>query len=130
MARRLATNGRVIMGVIQFKRIQDLVWWVRYRQKLLHPIDADLWTAAAMTNTDISKRIKKDQPNMDMKAADLKAFQPDELCGNWHRAALRKGVFPDHISLDIEEARGWLPHQRALTQGKPVIATLDEAFVN
>ena len=34
MACRVANNGRVIMGVIQIKKIQTLVWWVRDLQKL------------------------------------------------------------------------------------------------
>ena len=32
-----------------------------------------------MTNADIAKRIEKDQPKADMKAADLKVFNPDEF---------------------------------------------------
>ena len=79
MARRLANNGRVILGVIQIKKIQSLVWWVRDPQKLGNPIDAALWTAAEMTNAGIAKRIEKDQPKADMKSADLKAFNPDEF---------------------------------------------------
>ena len=39
MARRAANNGRVILGGIQIKKIQALVWWVRERQKLIHTID-------------------------------------------------------------------------------------------
>ena len=39
MARREANNGRVILGGIQIKKIQALVWWVRERQKLIHTID-------------------------------------------------------------------------------------------
>ena len=42
MARRVAKNGRVILGEIQIKKIQTLVWWVKDRQKLGYPIDADL----------------------------------------------------------------------------------------
>ena len=79
MARRVANNGRVILGGIQIKKIQALVWWIRNRHNLVHPIDADLWTAAEMTNAGISKRIEKDHPKAHMKAADLKAFNPDEF---------------------------------------------------
>ena len=50
-----------------------------------------LWTAAAITNTGISKRIEKDQPKEDMKSADLKAFNPDEF--ETHEDALRNLVF-------------------------------------
>ena len=31
MARHVANNGRVILGGIQIKKIQALVWWVRDR---------------------------------------------------------------------------------------------------
>ena len=79
MACRVANNGRVIMGGIQIKKIQAFSWWVRYRQKLGQPIDAALWTAAAMMSTGIAKRIKKYQPKADMKDADLKAFNTDEF---------------------------------------------------
>ena len=87
MAHCVANNGRVILGGIQIKKIQALVWWVRYHQKLGQPIDAALWTVASMTNTGISKRIEKDQPKADMKAADLKAFNPDEF--ETHKDAFR-----------------------------------------
>ena len=79
MARHVANNGRVILGGIQIKKIQALVWWVRDRQKLGQPIDAALWTVAAMTNAGISKGIEKYHPKADMKAADLKAFNLDEF---------------------------------------------------
>ena len=82
MARCVANNGRVILGGINIKKIQALVWWVRERQNIGHPIDADLWTATTMTNAGIDKRIEKDQPKADMKAADLKAFNPDEFKTN------------------------------------------------
>ena len=39
-----------------------------------------------MTNSGISKRIKKDEPKADMKSADLKAFNPDEF--DMHQYAL------------------------------------------
>ena len=67
------------MGEIYIKKIQALVWWVRDCQKLVQPIGVALWTAAAMTNAGIAKRIKKDQPKADIKAADLKAFYPYEF---------------------------------------------------
>ena len=79
MARRVANNGCMILGGIQIKKIQALVWWVRDRQELGQPIDAALWTAAVMTNDGIAKRIKKDQPKADKKAGDFKAFNPDHF---------------------------------------------------
>ena len=36
MARRVANNGRVILGGIHTNKIQALVWWVRDHQKLGH----------------------------------------------------------------------------------------------
>ena len=57
MARRVANNGRVILGGIHIKNIQALFWWVRDRQKSGQPIDAALWTAAATKNAGIDKRI-------------------------------------------------------------------------
>ena len=87
MARCVANNGRVILGGIQIKKIQALVWWVRDCQKLGQPIDAALWTSAAMTNAGIDKRIEKYQPKADMKAAYLKAFNPDDF--ETHKDALR-----------------------------------------
>ena len=71
IARHVANNGRVILGGIQIKKIQALVWWVRYRHKLGQPIDAALWKATAMTNAGIAKRIEKYQPKADTKTADL-----------------------------------------------------------
>ena len=79
MVRCVANNGRVILGEIPIKKIQSLVWWVRDCQKLGQPIDAALWTSTATTNAGIAKRIKKDQPKADMKAVDLKPFNPDEF---------------------------------------------------
>ena len=79
MARCVSNNGSVILGGIQIKKIQALFWWVRDHQKLGQPIDAALWTSAAMTNASIVKSIKKDNPKADMKAANLKVFNPDEF---------------------------------------------------
>ena len=44
-----------------------------------------------MTNAGIAKRSKKDQPKADMKAADLKAFNPDEF-------ETHEDAFPNFIS--------------------------------
>ena len=79
MARRVANNERVILGGIQIKKMQALVWWVRDRQKLGQPIDAALGTDETMMNAGIAKRIEKDHPKADIKAADLKAFNPDDF---------------------------------------------------
>ena len=67
------------MGGILIKKTQTLVWWVRDCQKLGQTIDSVLSTAAAMTNAGIAKRIENNQPRAYMKAADLKAFNPDEF---------------------------------------------------
>ena len=72
MARRIANNGRLILGEIQIKKIQSLVWWVRYRQKFGQSIDVALWKFAAMMNSGIAKCIEKYQTKADMNAADLK----------------------------------------------------------
>ena len=40
-----------------------------------------------MTNAGIAKRTEKDQPKADMKAADLKAFNPDAF--EMHQDAFR-----------------------------------------
>ena len=77
MARCVANNSRVILGGIQIKTIQALVWWVRDCYNIGQTIDAALWISAAMTNAGISKRIEKDHPKADIKSADLKAFNPD-----------------------------------------------------
>ena len=79
MLRCVSNNGHVILGGIQIKKIHALVWWVRDRQKVGNPIDAALWTAVTMTKAGIAKRIEKDQPKTDMKAANLKVFNPDEF---------------------------------------------------
>ena len=48
-----------------------------------------------MTNAGIAKRIKKDQPKADMKAADLKAFNPDEF--DTHEDAFRNLLYQTTI---------------------------------
>ena len=48
MARRVANNGRVVLSVIQIKKIQAFVWWVRDRQKLGQPIAASVHKAASI----------------------------------------------------------------------------------
>ena len=87
MTRRVANNGRLILGGIKIKNIQVLVWWFRDRQRLGQPINAALRKAAAMTNAGIAKLTEKDLPKADMKAADLKAFNPDEF--ETHKDAFR-----------------------------------------
>ena len=87
MARCVANIGRVILGGIQIKKIQLLVWWVRDCQKLVQLINAALWMAAVMKNSGIAKRIEKDQPKEDMTAAYLQVSNPDEF--ETHEDAIR-----------------------------------------
>ena len=79
MARCVANNCYVILGGIHIKKIQALGWWIRDCQNLVQPINAALCTAAAITNAGMIKHIEKDQAKADMKAVDLKLFNPDDF---------------------------------------------------
>ena len=48
-----------------------------------------------MTNAGIAKRIEKDQPKEDMKAADLKAFNTDDV--ETHKDAFRNFLYQTTI---------------------------------
>ena len=79
MARCVANNCYVILAGIHIKKIQALGWWIRDCQNLVQPINAALCTAAAITNAGMIKHIEKDQAKADMKASDLKTFNPDSF---------------------------------------------------
>ena len=51
-----------------------------------------------MKNSGIANHIKKDQPKADMKAAELKAFNPDEL-------KMHKDAFQNLLSQTISATR-------------------------
>jgi hypothetical protein len=83
MARQMATRsinaGRVLLGTVQIKRLQALVWWVRdYQRRGLALVAAD-FDVAAMNAAMTSKSVEKERGHTDAPIKDLIKFDPDDF---------------------------------------------------
>ena len=58
MSSRAANNGRVILGTVQIKRLQALVWWARDHQRRGLPLVAVAFDVAAMNEALASKGVE------------------------------------------------------------------------
>ena len=65
MAKRLSTraanNGRVLLGTVQIKRLQAVVWWVRDHQRRGLALTAANFTVAVMNTSMTSKNVDKER---------------------------------------------------------------------
>ncbi len=83
MAKRLSTraanNGRVLLGTVQIKRLQALVWWVRDHQRRGLALTAANFTVAVMNTSMTSKNVDKELGHWDASIKDLMKFNPDDF---------------------------------------------------
>ena len=82
MAKRLAsraTNARVMLGTVQIKRLQALVWWARDHQRRGLALVANNFDVAAMNAGMTSKSVEKEQSHTDASIKDLIKFNPDDF---------------------------------------------------
>ena len=83
MAKRLSTraanNGRVLLGTVQIKRLQAVVWWVRDHQRRgLAPLAAD-FSVAVMNTSMTLKNVDKERGHLDASIKDLLKFEPNDF---------------------------------------------------
>ena len=75
MARRLSTrpanSGRVLLGTVQIKRLQALVWWIRDHQRRGLALLAVNFTVAVMNTLVTSKNFDKERGHTDASIKDL-----------------------------------------------------------
>ena len=82
MAKRLASrrpaDGRAILGTVQIKRIQALIWWIRDREKRQLPLDAADFTAGELRASMENREIEKGRTESSVAIGDLPKFDPDD----------------------------------------------------
>jgi hypothetical protein len=83
MAKRLSTrtvaDGRVLLGTVQIKRLQALVWWVRDHQRRGLVLVAADFDIDAMNAAMTSKSVEKERGTTDASIKDLSKFDPDDF---------------------------------------------------
>jgi hypothetical protein len=85
MAKRLASrtvvDGRTILGTVQIKNLQALVFWVKDRQKRGLNLDVNDWTPAEITTIMTTKEVRKEEKDNYSKPSitDLGTFDPQDF---------------------------------------------------
>jgi hypothetical protein len=85
MAKRLASrtvvDGRTILGTVQIKNLQALVFWVKDRQKRGLNLDVNDWTPAEITLTMATKEVRKEEKDNYSKPSvtELGTFDPQDF---------------------------------------------------
>lgn len=95
MAKRMASRssvatGRVILGTMQIKKIQALVFWVKDHHKRNLIVNPDEWTTEEMTNTMQRKEAEHNFANIDVDLIDPGKCQTDIGWDAWQIAFLNK----------------------------------------
>ena len=79
MASRPSNAGRVLLGTVQIKRFQALVWWVRDNQRRGLALVAADFTVVVMNAAMTSKSVEKERGHTDASIKDLVKFDPDDF---------------------------------------------------
>lgn len=83
MAKRAAqctvVDRRMLLGTIQIKRLQRLVWWLHDRLKHHQPLDVAAFTAQVMTDLMTKKQTEKQLGESTVTVKDLGKFDPDDF---------------------------------------------------
>jgi hypothetical protein len=79
MANRTVNDGRVVLGTVQIKRLQALVWWIRDHQRRGMAVVAGDFDVATMYGAMTSKSIEKERGGTDASIKDLAKFDPDDF---------------------------------------------------
>jgi hypothetical protein len=90
MASRTAAVGRVILGTMQIKRIQALVYWVKDHHKRDLDVTADMWTPAVMMATLQRKEAELNFEKVDVDLIDPGKCQTDAGWDAWQIAFVNK----------------------------------------
>ena len=92
MAKRMAsrTVNRVIIGTMQIKRIQALVYWVKDHQKRNLEVDPDMWTDEEVNLTMLRKESEQNFEKIDVDIIDPGKCQTDFGWDAWQIAFVNK----------------------------------------
>jgi hypothetical protein len=95
MAKRMAARsstaaGRVVLGTMQIKRLQALVYWVKDHDKRGLDIDPEMWTIAEMNNAMERKESELNYGKIDVDIIDPGKCQTDAGWDNWQIAFVNK----------------------------------------
>ena len=92
MAKRMAsrTVNRVIIGTMQIKRIQALVYWVKDHQKRNLEVDPDMWTEEEVNLTMLRKESEQNFEKIDVDIIDPGKCQTDFGWDAWQIAFVNK----------------------------------------
>ena len=81
MAKRMASwnvnAGRVILGTMQIKRLQGLVFWVKDHEKRQLDIDPEMWTPEALCRTLARKEADHNFERIDIDIVNSSKYQTD-----------------------------------------------------
>jgi hypothetical protein len=90
MASRTATVGRVILGTMQIRRIQALVYWVKDHHKRDLDVTAEMWTLDVMIATLQRKEAELNFEKVDVDLIDPGKCQTDAGWDAWQIAFVNK----------------------------------------
>jgi hypothetical protein len=95
MAKRMATRpnvaaGRVILGTLQIKKLQALVFWVKDFDKRGMEAAPELWNDEVMNAAMIRKEAEQNYGNIDVNITDPGKCQTDHDWDNWQLAFVNK----------------------------------------
>ncbi|KAI2498698.1 hypothetical protein MHU86_15765 [Fragilaria crotonensis] len=95
MAKRMASRssaatGRVILGTMQIKRLQALVYWVKDSANRGLDIDPDMWTPEEMANAMDRKESEYNYGKIDIDLIEPGKCQTDFAWDNWQIAFVNK----------------------------------------
>jgi len=90
MASRTVNAGRVILGTMQIKRVQALVFWVKDHEKRQVEIDPDMWNADELRATLARKEADHNFEKIDIDIVDPGKCQTDFGWDAWQIAFMNK----------------------------------------
>lgn len=90
MASRSANAGKVILGTMQIKRLQALVYWVKDHEKRQITLDADLWTPEELKSTIARKEAEHNFEKVDVAIVDPGKCRTDVGWDSWQIGFMNK----------------------------------------
>jgi hypothetical protein len=90
MAARTVNAGRVILGTMQIKRVQALVFWVKDHEKRQVKIDPEMWNAEELCATLARKEADHNFEKIDIDIVDPGKCQTDFGWDAWQIAFMNK----------------------------------------
>lgn len=90
MASRAVETGRVILGTMQIKKIQALVYWVKDHQKRNLEVNPDMWTEEAVQLAIERKEAEQNFEDVDVDLIDPGKCQTDFGWDTWQIAFINK----------------------------------------